>query len=383
MFINFWYVACESSELTFGAKRPLKAMMLGHNFALWRDTNGEVQCVSDTCSHRGGALGDGRVRGDCIECPYHGWTFNGDGSCVRLPSLGPDAKIPARTRVDAYPVEEKYGLVHVFLGDLPASKRPPIIDMPEYDDPDWHFLPLKMDWNIDYKRSVENTMDPAHNEFTHVTHGFLGVNEDYHVEKIKLKDTQWGTGFMNPMFAPPLPQQEMHAASERSGDEWAEAGSGNHGPNVTWTYIHISDKAWMHGAAFHTPIHEKLDRIYVIFGRNYMQDPKYDKTFEDRGLFVAGEDRYVLEPVHPVLTPRASNHEFLVPADKAIARYREFCQDWEDRGWLIDVKKFRADYDSVAYAIPSPARSKGKGWVLPAVPTVAGKKKAQIKAVAG
>ncbi len=78
-----------------------------------------------------------------------------------------------------------------------------------------------------------------------------------------------------------------------------------------------------------------------------------------------------------------SNHEYLVPADKAIARYREFCQDWEDRGWLIDVKKFRADYDSVAYAIPSPARSKAKGWVLPAVPTITGKKKAQIKAVAG
>ena len=188
MFINFWYVACESSELTFGAKRPLKAMMLGHNFALWRDTNGEVKCVSDTCSHRGGALGDGRVRGDCIECPYHGWTFNGDGSCVRLPSLGPDAKIPARTRVDAYPVEEKYGLVHVFLGDLPASKRPPIIDMPEYDDPDWHFLPLKMDWNIDYKRSVENTMDPAHNEYVHPTHGFSGANDDYRVPEITVED---------------------------------------------------------------------------------------------------------------------------------------------------------------------------------------------------
>ena len=99
MFINFWYVACQSSELTFGAQKPLKTMMLGHNFALWRDTNGEVQCVSNSCTHRSGALADGRIRGDCLECPYHGWTFNGEGTCVRLPSMGPDAKIPKRTQV--------------------------------------------------------------------------------------------------------------------------------------------------------------------------------------------------------------------------------------------------------------------------------------------
>ena len=123
MYINFWYVACQSADITFGAQKPLKITMLGHQFALWRDTDGQVKCVSNTCTHRSGALADGRIRGDCIECPYHGWTFNGDGTCVRLPSLGADAKIPERTRVDAYPVEEKYGLVHVFLGDLPEAER--------------------------------------------------------------------------------------------------------------------------------------------------------------------------------------------------------------------------------------------------------------------
>ena len=382
MFINFWYVACQSSELTFGPQKPLKATMLGQQFALWRDTKGKVQCISNTCSHRSGALADGRIRGDCVECPYHGWTFNGDGSCVRLPSLGPDAKIPDRTRIDAYPVEERYGFVHVFLGDLPEAERPPIVAMPEYDDPDWRFIPLVLEWKIDYKRSVENTMDPAHNEFTHPTHGFLGAHEDYQVEDITLEDTDWGTGFMNAMQSPPLPHQEMRQDSGREVDGVTYAGSGNHGPNVTWTYIHISDQAWFHGCAFHTPINEKLDRVYGIFGRNFMQDPKYDKTFEDRGLYIAEQDRYVLEPMHPMLTPRNNVHEFLVPADKAIGRYREYCQEWEDRGWRIDVKKMREDEDRIAYAIPSPARRQAKGWVVPKVPLFSGKQSA-VKAVAG
>ncbi len=371
MYINFWYVAARSGEITFGADRPLKVQMLGHHFALWRDQQGRVQCISDTCSHRGGALGDGRVRGDCVECPYHGWTFNGAGDCVRLPSLGPDASIPERTRVDAYPVEEKYGLVHVFLGDLPEEQRPAILDIPEYGDAAWRFITLTLEWKIDYKRALENTIDPGHNEFTHPTHGFLGMKEDYHVEDIQLHDQPWGTGFINRMHAPTLAQRDMNEAAGRTGDKWIEGGAGTHGPHCTWTYIHPSDRAHMHGFAFHTPIHEKLDRIYVLFGRNFLADPKYDQTFENRAVFIAEQDRYVLEPVHPKLTPHHNRNEFLVPADKCVGRYRDYCREWEQRGWRLDVAKIRAEYDTTAYAIPSPARQHHKGWVLPPVPLLA------------
>ncbi|MCC7258763.1 MAG: aromatic ring-hydroxylating dioxygenase subunit alpha [Gammaproteobacteria bacterium] len=368
MFINFWYVAAKSGEVIFGADRPLKVQMLGHHFALWRNRKGVVQCISDTCSHRGGALADGRIRGDCVECPYHGWTFDGAGNCVRLPSLGPNASIPGRTRVDSYPVQEKYGFVHVFLGDLPEAERPPIIDIPEYDDPAWRFIQLSLEWKIDYKRAIENTMDPGHNEFTHPTHGFLGVKEDYRVEDFELSDAAWGTGFFANMRAPTLAQRDMNEAAGRTGDQWTRNGAGNHGPHCTWTHIHPSDRAQMHGYAFHTPVTEKVDRIYVMFGRNFLLESKYDQTFENRGVFIAEQARYVLEPLHPKLTPPANQHEFLVPADKCIARYREYCQEWERRGWRIDVKRLRADEDTVAYAIPSPSRRAHKGWVLPAVP---------------
>src|SRR5688572_31205012 len=106
--------------------------MLGQDFVLFRDKAGKAACLSNICTHRGGSLGDGKVKGDCVECPYHGWQFNGDGQCVRVPSLDHDTKVPSRARIDAYPVQEKYGLVFAFLGDAAEAERPPIMDIPEY-----------------------------------------------------------------------------------------------------------------------------------------------------------------------------------------------------------------------------------------------------------
>jgi phenylpropionate dioxygenase-like ring-hydroxylating dioxygenase large terminal subunit len=367
VFINFWYVAAQSRDIP--PDRPLKTRMLGHEFALWRDRAGAAHCVSNTCTHRSGALGNGPLNGDCIECPYHGWTFDAQGNCVRIPSLGRDAKIPDRTRVDVYPVMEKDGLVHVFLGDLPEDEHPPIIDLPEWGHPEWYSQTFTTDWKIDYKRSVENTLDPAHNEFVHDTHGFLGRNADYRVADVKLEETPWGSGFMLPMYSPRLPNEEMHRASKREEAQWSVSGSGNHGPNVTRTYIHLSEQARFHNITFHTPLDATTDRIYVIMFRAFMHEHKHDAEFEKRFWYVAEQDRAILENMAPVMTPEHNRHEFLLPADACVARYREFYKEWETRGWRLDAARLAADAKTVTYAIPSPLRRlKPKGWVMPAAP---------------
>ena len=87
MFINFWYAAELSERVTNEA--PTHVRMLGLDFVLFRDTKGQVHCLSNTCVHRGGALARGKVEGDCVQCPYHGWQFDGDGVCQCVPSLGP------------------------------------------------------------------------------------------------------------------------------------------------------------------------------------------------------------------------------------------------------------------------------------------------------
>ncbi len=376
MFINFWYVAATSRQLT---DKPLKVRMLGHNFVLFRDSTGAAHCLSNVCTHRGGSLAGGRVRGDHIECPYHGWQFDGVGICKKIPSLGPVdgvEKIPNRTKVDSYPIQEKYGLVFAFLGDLPEAERPPIMDIPEWGaagvQDGWRATVQEPGvWKIDYKRSIENSIDPAHNEYVHDTHGFSGDNDDYRVHKLDFKEAPWGIGFFNKMYSPPLPEAKMRAASGRTGDAFIEAGTGSHGPSMVWTYIHPSPTTFIHQYLFETPVDEAETRLFLVTLRNFMASEDDDKRIMERNLYVAVQDQKVLEEIEPVGTPATNTHEVFMPADVPIARYREFCKEWEARGWRIDLAKVARHRSHSIYAIPSPERRRAKGWVIDPVPLIA------------
>ena len=47
-----------------------------------------VYACGDVCTHRGGSLGEGRLRGVRLACPLHGWIFDvRTGQCL-VPSRG-------------------------------------------------------------------------------------------------------------------------------------------------------------------------------------------------------------------------------------------------------------------------------------------------------
>jgi phenylpropionate dioxygenase-like ring-hydroxylating dioxygenase large terminal subunit len=372
MFINFWYVAAQSGELSAA---PLKAKMLGQDFVLFRDRTGVAHCLSNTCTHRGGNLAGGKVTGDCVQCPYHGWQFNGAGACVRIPSIGKDGKIPARTRIDSYPVVEKYGLVFCFLGDLPAAERPPIMDIPEWGRDGWRASVLTNEYGASCDRAVENTLDPAHNEFVHPTHGYSGEKDSYVVPDYTLVETDWGCGFMTVFKAPELKDGTMNKLRNFAGD--LEAGTGHLGPHQTWTQIHMSPTNWFHQYTFRTPVTATRTRTWLINMRNALLDPQHDEAIQKRQRVIQEQDIAILEAIEPVLPPIGNTREVLMPADKAIARYRRFAKDWTARGWRIDVAATEREAGRAAFAIPSPARRDAKGWVIDAVPLVGADRRQQ------
>lgn len=55
--------------------------------AVFRDTHGHVHALDAFCPHLGANLAvGGKVRGSCLECPFHAWKWNGeDGKCVDIP----------------------------------------------------------------------------------------------------------------------------------------------------------------------------------------------------------------------------------------------------------------------------------------------------------
>jgi len=377
MYINFWYPAEWGKDVT---DQPVKVRMLGQDFVLFRDSAGDAHCLSNTCIHRGGSLAGGKITGDCIQCPYHGWQFDGDGQCQRMPSLGPDApSVPTRARVDSYPTEERYGIIFAFLGDLPAAERPPILEIPEFDMSGWyaqlsggHFT------DGDYRRYLDNALDPAHNEYVHPTHGFSGANDDYRVPELTVEDTEWGCGFLTTYYAPPLKDEKMQAATGRSEPAIIKAGTFVHGPCDLCTKIHPTAEMSIHQYGYKVPVDKGRSRSFLVQCRNFLLGEEHDQRFLDRNKVVRDQDITVLDDLNPVFTPPTNEHEFLLPADAAIVRYRERLDEWEARGWRIDMETVERESPHKAFAIPSPARrEQPTGWVLDTVPMLPAKRAAE------
>jgi phenylpropionate dioxygenase-like ring-hydroxylating dioxygenase large terminal subunit len=368
MYINLWYVAATSAELT---DRPMKVTMLGQDFVVFRGADGKARCLSNVCVHRGGNLSGGKIHGDVMACPYHGWQFNGEGQCVKIPSLGKDAKIPPRTRIDAYPTEERYGLVYAFLGDADESERVPIMDIPEYGQEGWRANLVTNSYKGSYERGMENALDPAHNEFVHPTHGFSGARDDYSVRPYDMRETPHGGGFIALFNAPKLTSSAtMNKLRNYDGD--MEAGSFYVGPHQVLTTIHMTPTNWFHQYSYRTPVNEGLTKTYLINMRNALPSPEHDKVIVERQYFIQTQDIAILEAIEPLVPPHSTARESLMPADKAIVHYRKYLETLNAKGWRIDSARVAADKSRVAYAIPSPGRGQAKGWVIDPIPLLDG-----------
>jgi phenylpropionate dioxygenase-like ring-hydroxylating dioxygenase large terminal subunit len=369
MFINFWYPAEECRNVT---NTPLKVQMLGLKFVLWRDEQGRAHCISNTCTHRGGSLGDGKIVGNCVQCPYHGWLFNGDGDCERIPSLGPLKKIPERSRIDAYPVEERYGLVFVFLGDLPEAERPTILPIPEYGQEGWRTLTMRYRWKANYVRLVENQSDPSHVEYVHSGMGLGGQDASYRVPKFNIEETEWGAGAMTEFQTPGSPDAVV---GEVVGKGPSDAGSGFHGISMTWTRIHFNAKDGMNMYLYACP-HDELDlEIFLVNQRNCRLDPELDKNFIERMGVAIDEDRTVIEKLEPAIPSKEAIGEFIIPADDILMVYRQRLGEWQAKGWRMDIDAMARNKNRVVYAIPSPARRKHlQDWAVTPVPITSSQK---------
>ena len=386
MFMNFWYPVVRSADL--GAT-PQKVRILAHDFVVFRDQTGQPAVLSDTCAHRGASLSQGKCREDgTVQCPYHGWRFNAAGECTRIPSIGSKTRPPARARVDSYPVQEQYGIFFAFLGDLPEQERPPILPVEEHGTPEWRSTVITFDINYHYERSIENGLDPAHNEYVHTTHGYQGEREDSYtmMELRPFKNNPWGFGFMATFDAPPLKNPIMRRVRPKGGK--MEAGSGTVGPNHMWTYINFSEKYSMHQYMFEAPIDEHRTRVFLLNERNVLffkgglrakLNGWLDKKVSERNMFIASQDIRVMNEVSPRLTPPSRAKELMMPADKVILQYRDKLDEFEARGWRIDMAALRdaQQKGDVVFAIPCPARRETNAWVLDEVPRVLAREPAE------
>ncbi len=371
MYINFWYPVAVIEAVT--NEKPLRVRILTLNFVTFRDTNGQAHVLSDTCVHRGGTLGDGKIKGDCVECPYHGWQFDGAGRCRKIPSLT-DGKYPSRAKVDAYPVQERYGIVFAFLGDLPEEERPPLWDVEEYDKDDWRANKVAiLEPACYFERSIENGLDPVHNEFVHPKQGAPAVKQDFRKDPIKTYD-MGGWGFWFSVRYQEEKQPDGLMSVDRGGmPGFPISGSGHFGPNFLTTWIRLTEKNELRQYVFEAPVDENHTRIFFLNMRHFLTDPELDERVMDVNLQIIAEDVTVLQGLNPANTPDSSTSEILLPSDLPIVRYREYLKTFAEKGWKVDLKALNEKRGNTAFAIPSPARRTSRNWVLDSVPLESGR----------
>jgi len=105
---------------------PVAISSGGYDFALFRDDGGAVKAVENRCPHRRVPLTQGKIIKGAIRCAYHGWTFDGStGSCIQVPNLGEQERVPPNLRVTAFSVVEHLGFVCIWVGDGDNPGLPP------------------------------------------------------------------------------------------------------------------------------------------------------------------------------------------------------------------------------------------------------------------
>ncbi|MEY2985193.1 MAG: hypothetical protein RLZZ568_1810 [Cyanobacteriota bacterium] len=166
-----WYPLAYVEDLD--KTKPTSFTLLGEDLVIWWEPGAQTWRVyGDYCPHRLAPLSQGRVNeAGQLECPYHGWTFAGEGDCQSIPQQYPDGQAQTAQRACArsLPTCEKQGLLFAYPGEAHHAEQTavPIVDVLEDDSPAWVCLNTFRDLPYDALTLLENVLDSSHIPYTH------------------------------------------------------------------------------------------------------------------------------------------------------------------------------------------------------------------------
>ena len=183
VFRRFWYPVMPLENLKSG---PQRFELLGQALALFVDSAGRPAALEDRCCHRSARLSLGRVCGDALACPYHGWQYERGGQCVLVPQLPGQEPGPHR-KVRSFHCEARYGYAWVALEE-PLYGIPTI---PEAENPAFRSVhEFYEEWRVAGLRVMENELDMAHPSFVHL--GTFGTPQHLTARESTLEEFDGG-----------------------------------------------------------------------------------------------------------------------------------------------------------------------------------------------
>ena len=170
---RYWHPIAAMAELDDNPVKPVT--LLGESLVLYRDRQGRLGLIGDTCPHRRASMVYGVPEDEGLRCPYHGWLFSETGQCLEMPAEAPDSTFPRRVKMAGYPVQDLCGLIFAYLGPEPVPL------LPRWDMFVWDHVLRDIGSTIipcNWLQIMENSLDPVHVEWLH------GRFADYVLERL-------------------------------------------------------------------------------------------------------------------------------------------------------------------------------------------------------
>jgi len=293
---NYWYPVEYSDRLAVGEVEEV--VFWGKTFALFRGHDGKARAIENRCAHRQLELSAGEVRGCQLVCPYHGWTFDGDGKLVDIPHELYDKAMPA-IRLPDFEVRERYGLIWLFPGERARAAEVSMPEIPELEGPEaWACVPLDFTWQAHHSMIIDNVSDFSH-EYLHRKYEPF---KDPKLTKVEVDgdcvhveyDTRVAAGKLYSRFVP------------RSGVDTSHM-------KLCYAYPHqwSDTDDWIKHWCLVLPIDERTTRVFFLF---------YYKQLEIPGLSRA-IPRWLMKPILTVanrllMRPLLDEDGFAVEAEQ-------------------------------------------------------------------
>lgn len=298
---------------------PVAAHLLEQPVVLWRDGGGAVQALADQCPHRGARLSLGRVtaQGE-LECPYHGWRFEGSGQCTHVPAL--PTFVPLATHcARRYAACEAHGLVWVRLAQDGSSAALP--RFAAEDDARLRKLNCgPYDVAASAPRIIENFLDMSHFGFVH--EGWLGSRDATAIDDYRVEPTP--TGLLATGCKAWQPQSNLHSTAPAQVEYTYE---------VTAPYAAVLTKipeagttavdGWRESIALYIcPVTPVRSRVWFRLAVADFESP--DEKLQAFQHTIFTQDQPVLESQMPQRLPLDLRAELHTAADKASSAYRRY-----------------------------------------------------------
>jgi 3-ketosteroid 9alpha-monooxygenase subunit A len=195
-----WFHIGWSLEIPPGGVKPMK--YFGQDLVGFRSLDGKLTVLDAHCHHLGAHLGyGGKVKGNCIVCPYHGWEWTNEGENARIPYQ----EKPVNKRMRKWHTLERHGIMFMWYNPTFGAPRWELPDLfkdiegQEASESDYypcypHAVVNKPNEPFPVQFMMENSADTTHFKFAH------GTPEYPELLEFRERGTSWTAtmGFKSP-----------------------------------------------------------------------------------------------------------------------------------------------------------------------------------------